>query len=291
VEAPAVIGTWVRAIRPATLGVGAAPVLVGAACARALGGFRLGPALAALAGALLLQIGCNLANDVYDFEKGADGPDRLGPPRALASGLLTSNQLKAAMMVSFGAAMLSGVYLTTVAGLWVVGIGLASIAAAIAYTGGPYPLGYHGLGDLLVLVFFGFVAVCGTAAVELGRVPALAIWASIPVGALATAVLVVNNLRDRATDARAGKRTLAVRLGRRGAVVEYAALVAAAYVVPLALAPGRPFALLALATAPLALRLVRAVAGTDGRALNPLLGATARLTVLHSALLALGLAL
>src|SRR5262249_2289440 len=150
---------------------------------------------------------------------------------------------------------------------------------------------YHGLGDLLVLVFFGFVAVCGTAFVELGRVPALAWWAALPVGALATAVLVVNNLRDRTTDARAGKLTLAVRLGRRGAVAEYAGLVAVAYAVPLALAPARPWALLALVTAPLAVRLVRAVAGTDGRALNPLLGATARLTLLHSALLALGVAL
>ncbi len=132
---------------------------------------------------------------------------------------------------------------------------------------------------------------CGTAFVQLGRVPALAWWASLPVGALATAVLVVNNLRDRTTDTRAGKRTLAVRLGRRGAVVEYAALLAAAYAVPLALAPARPFALLPLATLPLAVGLVRAVAGTDGRALNPLLGRTARLALVHGALFAVGLAL
>jgi 1,4-dihydroxy-2-naphthoate octaprenyltransferase len=280
---------WLRAIRPATLGVGAAPVLVGAACARALGGFRVGPALAALTGALLLQIGCNLANDLYDFQKGADGPDRLGPPRALASGLLTAHHIQSGLLVSFGAALLCGIYLTTVAGPAIVVVGLLSIAAAIGYTGGPFPLGYHGLGDLVVLVFFGFVAVCGTAFVELGRVPALAVWASVPVGALATAVLVVNNLRDRATDARAGKRTLAVRLGRRGSIVEYALLVGVAYVVPLALAPARPLTLLVLATAPLALGLIRAVAGADGRALNPLLGATARLTLLHSALFALGL--
>jgi 1,4-dihydroxy-2-naphthoate octaprenyltransferase len=281
---------WIAAIRPRTLGVGLAPVLVGAACAQALGGFRAGPALAALAGALLLQIGCNLANDLYDFQKGADGPDRLGPPRALATGALTARHVQLGAAAAFGAALLCGIYLTAVAGPSIVVVGLLSIAAAVGYTGGPWPLGYHGLGDLLVLVFFGFVAVCGTAFVELGRVPALAVWASIPVGALATAVLVVNNLRDRETDARAGKRTLAVRLGRRGAVVEYALLVGAAYVVPLALAPARPFALLALATAPLGLALVREVAASDGRALNPLLGATARLTLLHSALLALGLA-
>jgi 1,4-dihydroxy-2-naphthoate octaprenyltransferase len=287
----AAVTAWVRACRPATLGVGAAPVAVGAACAQAQGGFRLGPALAALAGALAIQIGCNLANDLYDFVHGADGPDRLGPPRALASGALTAAQVRRGMGLAFAAATLFGLYLTAVAGPAVVAIGLLSIAAAVGYTGGPYPLGYHGLGDVLVLAFFGFVAVCGTAFVELGRVPALAVAAAIPVGALATAVLVVNNLRDRATDARAGKRTLAVRLGRRGAVVEYAALIGVAYLVPLALAPARPFALLALASLPLALPLVRAVAATDGRALNPLLGATARLTVVHSALLALGLAL
>src|SRR5262249_10233126 len=197
-----------------------APVLVGAACARAAGGLRLGPAAAALAGALLIQIGCNLANDLYDFLRGADGPDRLGPPRALASGLLTAGQLRAGTVASFLLATACGVSLNAVAGAWVVVLGLVSIAAAVAYTGGPYPLGYHGLGDLMVLVFFGFVAVCGTAFVELGRVPALAWWAALPVGALATAVLVVNNLRDRTTDARAGKLTLAVRRRRRGPVAQ-----------------------------------------------------------------------
>ena len=275
------------ACRPATLAVGVAPVLVGTACAAALGGFRAGPAAAALLGAVLLQIGSNLANDVFDHEKGADGADRLGPPRAVASGALTARQVRAGMAVVFGLAMLCGVYLTAVAGPAIIVVGLVSIAAAVLYTGGPWPLGYHGLGDVFVLIFFGFVAVCGTAFVQLGRVPLLAVAAAVPVGALATAVLVVNNLRDRETDARAGKRTLAVRLGHAGAIGEYALLLAAAYLVPLALAgAGRPLLLACLVTAPLALRLLGRVRRETGRALNPLLGQTARLTVLHSAILA-----
>lgn len=275
---------WLVACRPATLVVGVAPVLVGTACAAALGHVAALPFAAALAGALLLQIGSNLANDVFDHEKGADGADRLGPTRAVASGLLTGAQVRAGMIVVFGLALLCGVYLTAVAGPAIVVIGLASIAAAVLYTAGPWPLGYHGLGDAFVMLFFGFVAVCGSAFVQLGRVPALAVVAAIPVGALATAVLVVNNIRDRETDARAGKRTLAVRLGRRGAIVEYALLLAAAYVAPLAL--GRPRLLVTLLTLPLAFVLLRKVAGTTGRALNPLLGKTAGLTALHSAIFA-----
>src|SRR6185436_13884519 len=172
-----------------------------------------------------------LANDVFDAEKGADTAERLGPTRTVQAGLLSASAVRTGMLVVFGAALLVGVYLTSVAGLTVVWIGLSSIAAAVAYTGGPWPLGYHGLGDVFVMAFFGFVAVCGTAFVQMGRVPELAWWASVPVGALATAILVVNNVRDRETDARAGKRTLAVRLGRGGALGEYFALLAAAYAV------------------------------------------------------------
>jgi 1,4-dihydroxy-2-naphthoate octaprenyltransferase len=166
------------------------------------------------------------------------------------------------------------------------------VISGIAYTGGPWPLGYHGLGDLFVLVFFGFVAVCGTAFVQLGRVPDLAIAASVPVGALATAILVVNNLRDRATDERAGKRTLAVRLGRRGALIEYAALVAIAYAVPAVLAAGGRLAVaLPLLSAPIAALRVRAlIAAGDGPAFNHCLAATAQLLLLYGGLFAAGLA-
>jgi len=196
------------------------------------------------------------------------------------------------MIAAFGAATVLGLYLAAIAGWSVVAIGIASIVSGIAYTGGPWPLGYHGLGDVFVMVFFGFVAVCGTAFVQLGSVPCLALAAAVPIGALATAILVVNNIRDRATDERAGKRTLAVRWGRRVALVEYAGLVALAYAVPLGLAiAGRPWAALPLASAPLAIARLRAVlAAGDGPAFNRCLAGTAQLLLLHGALFATGLA-
>ena len=281
---------WIKTSRPATLTAAAAPVAVGTACAHAAGGVAAGPALAALLGAMWLQIGANFANDVFDAEKGADGPGRLGPTRAVAAGLLSAGAVRRAMILAFAAATACGVYLTWVAGWSIVAIGVASVVAAVAYTGGPYPLGYHGLGDVFVMAFFGFVAVCGTAFVQLGHVPALAVWLAVPVGSLATAILVVNNLRDRKGDAVVGKRTLAVRLGRGGAIAEYAVLILASYAVPLglAVAHGAPWLALPCATAPWAFELARRVARVDGAALNPLLGATARLLLAHSVLAALG---
>jgi 1,4-dihydroxy-2-naphthoate octaprenyltransferase len=284
---------YLLAARPATLAAAFAPVAVGSACAHAVGGFRVLPALLALVGAVLIQIGTNLANDVFDFEKGADTAERLGPVRAVQAGLLTASQVRAAMVAVFGLAVLVGVGLVAMAGWPVLVLGVVSIAAGVAYTGGPWPLGYHGLGDLFVLLFFGFAAVCGTAYVQVGHVPALAGWAAVPVGTLATAILVVNNLRDRETDVRAGKRTLAVRLGERAAVAEYALLVGLAYAVPLAMSHlwRSAWMLLPLCTLPFGVALVRTVARTRGRELNPLLGATARLSMIHGLLLAAGLVL
>jgi 1,4-dihydroxy-2-naphthoate polyprenyltransferase len=291
---PSHIGRWLLAIRPATLTAGAAPVLVGTAVAHAAGAFRAGPALAALLGALLLQVGSNLANDLYDFEKGVDTADRLGPTRVVQAGLLSPTAVRAGMIATFGLALLVGVYLAWVAGPAIVAIGIGSILAAIAYTGGPYPLGYNGLGDIAVFLFFGFVAVCGTAFVQAGHVPPLAWAAAVPVGALTTAILVVNNVRDIETDAATGKRTLAVRLGRRGAVAEYALLLLTAYATPpLLVLAGTltPWALLPLLTAPLAVGLFRRVRDDRGRALNPALGRTARLLFAYGALFAAGIAL
>jgi 1,4-dihydroxy-2-naphthoate octaprenyltransferase len=289
---PGALATWIAAARLRTLPAAVVPVVVGTACAAASGGAAPGPALAALGGALAIQIGTNFANDVFDAERGADGPDRIGPLRAVSAGLITARAMKRAMIAAFGVATLLGAYLALVAGWPVVAIGVASILSGIAYTGGPWPLGYHGLGDVFVLVFFGFVAVCGTVFVQVGAVPCLALAAAVPVGALATAILVVNNVRDRATDVRAGKRTLAVRFGRRAALVEYAGLLALAYAVPLGLAlTGRPWAGLPLATAPLGLARLRAVvAATDGPAFNRCLAATAQLLLMHGALFAAGLA-
>jgi 1,4-dihydroxy-2-naphthoate octaprenyltransferase len=286
------LATWIGAARLRTLPAAVVPVVVGTACAAATGRVAWGAALAALGGALAIQIGTNFANDVFDAERGADGPDRIGPVRAVSAGLISAGAMKRAMIAAFAVATLLGIYLATVAGWPVVAIGVASIVSGIAYTGGPWPLGYHGLGDLFVLVFFGFVAVCGTVYVQLGAVPCLAFAAALPVGALATAILVVNNVRDRATDARAGKRTLAVRFGRTAALVEYTALLVLAYAVPLALAlGGRPWAALPLVSAPLAIIRLRAVlAATDGPSFNRCLAGTAQLLLAHGALFAAGLA-
>jgi 1,4-dihydroxy-2-naphthoate octaprenyltransferase len=291
---PSLVGSWVLAARPKTLSAASVPVVVGSACAFELDGFRLGPALAALGGALLLQIGANFANDVYDYEKGADTAERLGPTRAVQAGLLSPSAMKRGMFVAFALALLLGVYLMTVAGPVILAIGIASILSAIAYTGGPYPLGYNGLGDLFVFVFFGLVAVCGTVFVQLGRVPELSLWCSLPVGALATAILVVNNLRDHEQDARVGKRTLAVRWGPKAVVYEYGFLLALSYAVPLFLATssaeGR-FVLLPLLTLPFGRRLMRAVATERGRDLNARLAGTAKLLMLFGLLFALGIVL
>jgi 1,4-dihydroxy-2-naphthoate octaprenyltransferase len=290
---PASLSAWVLAARPKTLSAAAAPVLVGAATTYAAGGPHLGPFAAALAGALLLQIGANFANDVFDYEKGADTSDRLGPTRAVQAGLLSPRAVRFGMLVVFALALLIGVYLTFVAGPIIVLIGLLSIASAIAYTGGPYPLGYHGLGDLFVFVFFGPVAVCGTAFVQVGSVPPLAFWASLPVGALSTAILVVNNLRDIDTDRSAGKRTLAVRFGERGALSEYFALMLLSYSVPVGLVVSgalAPLGLLPLATLPMAIGLCRDVSRQRGSALNPLLAKTAKLLALYGLTFMIGIA-
>ncbi|RYE88951.1 MAG: 1,4-dihydroxy-2-naphthoate polyprenyltransferase [Myxococcales bacterium] len=284
---------WLLATRPATLLVGLVPVLVGTALAHAAGTLRVGPALAALWGSVCLQIGSNLANDVFDHEKGADTAERLGPLRVTQAGLLTPRQVKTGMVVSFALAMVAGVYLTAVAGWPIVVIGLASIVAAVAYTGGPYPLGYNGLGEVFVFVFFGLVAVPGTTFVQAGHVLPAAWPAALPVGALAAAVLLVNNVRDVDTDAVAGKRTVVVRFGRPVGTALYLLCVVLACATPVAMVALKmttPWALLPLATAPIGLRLWRTVsAEREGPALNRCLAGTARLLFLFGVLFTIGL--
>jgi 1,4-dihydroxy-2-naphthoate octaprenyltransferase len=224
---------WILAARPKTLPAAAAPVLVGSALAWRLGGFRLLPALAALVGALLIQVATNLANDYFDFVKGADTEHRVGPTRVTQSGLLSPSSVRNGMVLTLLAAFLVGAYLVSVAGMPIVWIGLASLVCAVAYTGGPFPLAYHGLGDLFVFVFFGLVAVAGTVYVQTLALSWEALWAGAGVGAVSTAILVVNNLRDIGTDERAGKRTLAVRLGVVGTRVEYTLLWSLAVAVPI----------------------------------------------------------
>lgn len=292
-DVPSSFQAWLLATRPKTLPAAIVPVVVGASCAEHFGQLRPLPTLAALFGSLLLQIGSNFANDVYDYEKGADTADRVGPTRAVAAGWISPADMKRGMWLVFLAALLVGAYLTIAVGPVILVIGLTSIVAAIAYTGGPYPLGYNGLGELFVMIFFGFVAVCGTEFVNTGTVHSLSVACSIPVGALASAILVVNNVRDELTDRRSGKRTLVVRLGHRAGVVEYAALLVLAYVIPIVIVVGKlasAAALLPLLSAPLALWLLRQLRAQSGAALNGALARTAQLLLVFGMLLAAGLA-
>ena len=289
---PGSVAVWWLVVRPVTLSAAFVPVAVGTACAATAHGVRVLPALAALLGAFLIQIGTNFANDLFDFEKGADTEARVGPTRAAQSGLLSVGALRVGMLASFGLATLLGVYLTWIGGPVIVLVGVLSILSGIAYTGGPYPLGYHGLGDVFVLIFFGLVAVATTAFVQLGHVTALSLWASWPVGALATAILVVNNVRDRETDVVAGKGTLVVRLGRGAGLFEYAALLLTSYAVPVViwrLELAGPLVLLPLLTAPLAIVRMRELVLRRGEALNATLVGTAKLLLFFGLLFAAGL--
>ena len=292
--APGSIGAWMLAARPATLTAAFAPVAVGTACAWRVGGFRWDAALAALLGAFLIQIATNFANDMFDFEKGADTEERLGPTRAAQAGLLSVAQLRRGIIVSFAIALGTGLYLTWIAGPAVVVIGLASMAAGLAYTGGPFPLAYNGLGDVFVMAFFGFVAVCGTAFVQALYVPEIAWLASIPIGALATGILVVNNVRDFEGDRRAGKTTLVVRFGRSSGVREYGLLLLVSYAIPIVLYVlgwSSAWVCLPLLTLPWALRLFESVTNDRGVALNQTLAGTAKLLSVFGVLLGIGIVL
>ena len=297
VGAPAdvsLFSAWLLACRPKTLPAAISPVLVGAAVAWSEGGFDLVSALAALAVALLLQIGANLANDVADFRRGADTQDRLGPLRVTQGGLIPPRHIVVATAVVLMAAAVPGLYLVRQGGAVLAVIGLLAIAAAVTYTAGPKPFGYLGLGELFVFLFFGPVAVAGTAFVMTHHITRLALLASIALGCLVTAILVVNNLRDIDTDRVAGKRTLAVRIGRGATRWEYAALIGVAYAMPLVMWAARspqPGPLLAWTTAPLAILLVRQVWEVGGRALNPVLGGTARLCLWFAIALGAGIVL
>lgn len=289
---PSPLQVWLMAARPKTLPASIAPVVLGSAIAWYDGVFQLGPALAALAGGVLLQVGANLANDVFDFHKGADTKERLGPVRVTQAGLLRPQQVMAGMWVVFGLAALCGLYLAWVAGWPILAIGATAIVAAIAYTAGPFPLAYRGLGEVFVVLFFGLAAVCGTYYAQAGAVSPLAWWAAVAIGALITNLIVVNNLRDIETDRKAGKLTLAVRLGPQGARVEYLVLMVIAYAIPvlvwyLGLAPGA--VVLTLASSLRAVYLTRVLWTASGRELNGVLAGTGLLALLYTAFFAVGL--
>ncbi len=286
---------WILASRPRTLTAAIAPVVVGSALAFHTGTFQALPALAALFSAIFIQIGTNFANDLFDFLKGADTRERLGPTRVTSAGLLSPAAVRNGMVVAFAIAALLGLYLVYVAGIPILIIGIASILCGIAYTGGPFPLGYNGLGDVFVFIFFGLVAVAGTYYVQALTVIPAAFIAAIPIGALATAILVVNNVRDADTDKVAGKRTLAVLFGRDAGRAEYLVLMILTYLTPLVLWSGygfSPWVLLPFVTIPLAYQYTRNVyTYTDGPTLNRTLGGTAQLLAQYGALFAIGLAL
>jgi 1,4-dihydroxy-2-naphthoate octaprenyltransferase len=282
------------AARPRTLPAAIAPVLVGTAAAVEVSDeIRVGAFLAALVGSVFIQIGTNLANDYSDASRGADTADRLGPVRVTSSGLVAPRRVLVATWIAFGVAVAAGIYLATVAGVLILVVGAASILAGVLYTGGPRPYGYEGLGELFVFLFFGLVAVNGSYYVQLERLDWLPFGLSLAVGFLATAILVVNNVRDIETDRRAGKMTLAVRLGRERTRRLYALLIAAAFAaapITLLAADGPALGLLALLAAPLAPRPLAAVmTRTDGPSLNGALAGTGALLAAFSVLLAIGL--
>jgi 1,4-dihydroxy-2-naphthoate octaprenyltransferase len=280
------------AARPRTLPAAVAPVLVGTSLAVHYGTFHPVAFIAALLGAILIQIGTNLSNDYSDARRGADSDERIGPVRVTAGGLLPPRKVLIATYLTFGAAVLCGAYLIAVAGWALLAVGAASILAGVLYTGGPRPYGYEGLGEVFVFLFFGLVAVTGSYFVQRRGLPWVAFVLAVPVGLLISAILVVNNARDVDTDRRAGKRTLAVRLGRERTRVLFAAMVAFAFVtswLPWFAGALSPWLFLSAAAAPLAVGVVQTVrTHADGPSLNEALARTAKLALVFCLLLCAG---
>ena len=292
---PSGIRIWLMAARIRTLPAAIAPVLVGTALAGWQHIFHPLRFVAALVGAIFIQVGTNLSNDYSDARRGADAEDRLGPVRVTAGGLVPPNQVLVATYVSFGVAVLAGVYLVVVAGWQLLLVGAASILAGVLYTGGPKPYGYEGLGEVFVFLFFGIVAVAGSYFVQVKHLDWKAFALAVPVGLLASAILVVNNFRDIDSDRRAGKRTLAVRLGRDRTRTMFAVIVYVAFLlapVTWVFGPMKPWLLLPWLTLPLAAQIVREVRNrTDGPSLNQALAHTGMLQLAFCTLLSAGLLL
>jgi 1,4-dihydroxy-2-naphthoate octaprenyltransferase len=280
------------AARPRTLPAAVAPVLVGTSLAIRYGTFHPIAFVAALFGAVLIQIGTNLSNDYSDARRGADTDERIGPVRVTAGGLVPPRQVLIATYLTFGAAVLCGAYLIAVAGWALLAVGAASILAGVLYTGGPRPYGYEGLGEVFVFLFFGLVAVTGSYFVQRRGLPWQAFVLAVPVGLLISAILVVNNARDIDTDRRAGKRTLAVRLGRERTRVLFVAMIAVAFVtswVPWFAGALSPWLFVTAAAAPLAIGVIQTVrTHADGPSLNAALARTAKLALVFCLLLCAG---
>jgi len=287
--APVGVRGWLAGARPRTLGAGIAPVLVGTAVGASGHDLRVGRAALALVVAVAIQVGANYANDYSDGVRGTDA-ERVGPRRLTGSGAASPAAVRRAATIAFAVAAVAGLALSLLVDPWLVLLGVAAVAAAVLYTGGPKPYGYVGLGEVMVLAFFGFVATAGSAYVQQRALSTGVWWAAAACGLLAAAVLAVNNVRDRVPDAAAGKRTLAVRLGDRRARLLCVALVAAAFAAVAALGTLSAGAFLGLAALPLAVAPARAVlGGRTGPALGPALVATVRLELVVAVLVAVGI--
>ncbi len=281
------------AIRPKTLPAAVGPVAVGSAVAYADGRFLLLPALGCLLGAMFLQIGVNLANDYFDFKNNIDSDERVGPVRVTQSGLIPPEMVKQGMVLSLVLSGLTFIYLSIVGGIPIAVVGVTSILAALAYSGGPYPLASHGLGELFVFIFFGLVAVGGTYYIQAKELTPVVLLSAVPPGLLITAIMVINNLRDIDTDRKAGKNTLAVMLGRYRTIVEYKVLIVISYFIPVVMlvtGVAGAFILLPMSTLPLAWSLSIKVECDLGSNLNELLASTARLSLVYCLLFSFGLA-
>jgi 1,4-dihydroxy-2-naphthoate octaprenyltransferase len=282
---------WMLAIRPKTLPAGAVPVLLGSALAAATGRFRLLPALVALICALGIQVATNFINEIYDYRKGADTAERLGPTRTVAAGIISEKIMIQVSIALLGTVFLLGLYLVYTAGWPIFIIGMLSLLFAWAYTGGPYPIAYSGLGDVFVFIFFGLVAVGGTYYVQALNITLPVLIAAVAPGSFSVNILLVNNIRDITTDRKVGKMTLPARIGGEWARRLYIALTVLAYLVPaiLLLYGYSPWGLLSFLSLPLAYRMIKVLYVSEGRELNNVLAGTGKLMTFHGILLSAGL--
>lgn len=286
------IESWILASRPKTLPAAVMPVFVGTSIAIYDNVFTPSAAIIALICSLLIQIGTNFTNDLYDYLKGTDKKDRVGPTRVLVAGLISVKEMKFGITLVFGTAFLFGLYLVYLGGLFILFIGILSLLAGYAYTAGPYPLAYNGLGDIFVFIFFGFIGTIGTYYVQANEMTMLVFWSSIPVGALVTNILVVNNYRDIEEDRIAGKKTLSVKFGSKFSRLQYVVFMILSYaILPVVYFTFKQslFVFLPLITLPLSIKLIRMIYRLTGKELNKTLELTAKLSAMYGILFAVGI--